>query len=312
MSFEPSDNIACPLCDYPSTRLRDYDHGVRCKVDCPRCGEFRGTDLGIQLARSTGIQHLISAWLRDRHEHSLDSPEVTRGWVRTIAPALPQYGVLDKQLLLLGYLAKKSEFPGASVDFDYFRDASIVWAKTAKEANFLLRSLKEGGLLTRGVNIDSGPVTITITTEGWKYLDEHRNVQRTGHQGFVAMSFKPEMNGARDTIFQALRRAGYRPHRTDAAPHIERIDSKIILEIRNSRFLIADVTHQSQGVYFEAGFAMALGLPVFWSVREDDKENLHFDTRQFNHIVWKDEAHLEEQLYDFVVAILGRGPLPAN
>jgi nucleoside 2-deoxyribosyltransferase len=309
MRFDHSDSETCPLCEYSSVSLRAYDHGDKCKVQCPRCGNFSASSLGISEARNSGIQHFISAWLRDRHERSLESPEVTRDWVRTIAKVLPRYGVLDKQLLLLRYLAEKSPFPGASVEFESRRDAPVAWAKQPEEASYLLRSLKERGLISR-IETLQGP--IIVTTDGWQYLDEHQGGQQTGHQGFVAMSFKTEMDGARDTIFQALRGAGYSPYRTDAAPHIDRIDSKIIAEIRNSRFLVADVTHQSQGVYFEAGFAMALGLPVFWLVKDDDKANLHFDTRQFNHIVWRDEAHLEDQLRDFVVAILGRGPLPAD
>ena len=76
-------------------------------------------------------------------------------------------------------------------------------------------------------------------------------------------------------------------------------------EIKNSRFVIADVTDQRPGVYFEAGYAIGLGLPVIWSVRENDLRNVHFDTRQYNHIVWKGEDDLEEQLYNRVLAVIG-------
>ena len=92
----------------------------------------------------------------------------------------------------------------------------------------------------------------------------------------------------------------------DAEPHIERIDTKIVTEIRNSRFLVADVTLQRPGVYFEAGYALGLGLPVFWCVRNDDLKNVHFDTRQYNHIVWDNAQHLAEQLHLFVTAIIGK------
>ena len=67
----------------------------------------------------------------------------------------------------------------------------------------------------------------------------------------------------------ALETVGYLPHRVDIVPHIDRIDAKIQAEIKESRFLVADVTGQRQGVYFEAGYAMGLGLPVVWTVRKD-------------------------------------------
>ena len=60
--------------------------------------------------------------------------------------------------------------------------------------------------------------------------------------------------------------------------------------------LVADFTGQRAGVYFEAGFALGLGLPVIWTCNEEDKDALHFDTRQFNHILWTCEADLFQKL----------------
>ena len=78
-----------------------------------------------------------------------------------------------------------------------------------------------------------------------------------------------------------------------------------MMEIKNSRFVIANVTGQRPGVYFEAGYAIGLGLPAIWSVREDDLRNVHFDTRQYSHIVWKREDDLKEQFYNPVLAVIG-------
>jgi nucleoside 2-deoxyribosyltransferase len=75
----------------------------------------------------------------------------------------------------------------------------------------------------------------------------------------------------------------------------------------NSRFLIADFTEQRPGVYFEAGFAIGLGLPVFWFVRKDDLDNVHFDTHQYNHIMWEIKESLAQQIELFVTAVLGKG-----
>jgi hypothetical protein len=53
----------------------------------------------------------------------------------------------------------------------------------------------------------------------------------------------------------------------------------MISQIRRSKFLIADFTGHRGGVYFEAGYAMGLGLPVFWTCRRDDLDKLHFGIR---------------------------------
>ena len=127
-------------------------------------------------------------------------------------------------------------------------------------------------------------------------------------QAFVAMSFSEDLKPIWEgPIYNAIKKAGYKPYRVDAEPHIDRIDAKIISEIKNSRFIIADVTEQKRGVYFEAGFALGLGLPVIWCVRKDDLEKVHFDTRQYNHIVWETMDDLENQLFNFICAIIGKG-----
>ncbi|MFT5604800.1 MAG: hypothetical protein ACI9G5_001762 [Paracoccaceae bacterium] len=49
---------------------------------------------------------------------------------------------------------------------------------------------------------------------------------------------------------------------------------------------------------------MGLDIPVFWSVREDDLQNTNFGTRQYNHVVLKDEADLAEKLFYRITAVL--------
>jgi hypothetical protein len=60
------------------------------------------------------------------------------------------------------------------------------------------------------------------------------------------------------------------------------------------------------GVYFEAGFAMGLNIPIIWTCKSTSTSDLHFDTRQYPHIEWKDSAHLYEQLKARIGAVIGR------
>jgi len=85
---------------------------------------------------------------------------------------------------------------------------------------------------------------------------------------------------------------GYKALRMNLKEHNQKICDAIIAEIRKSRFLVADFTGHRGGVYFEAGYALGLGIPIIWTCREDELEKTHFDTRQYNHVVWKDEKDL--------------------
>ena len=74
------------------------------------------------------------------------------------------------------------------------------------------------------------------------------------------------------------------------------------------------MTHGSDGargsVYLEAGFALGLGIPVIYTCRADMFDILHFDTRQYLHIGWKDDEveTLRRNLEHRIRALIGAGP----
>lgn len=156
------------------------------------------------------------------------------------------------------------------------------------------------------------------TVDGLMRLDSLDSQGAANDQAFVAMWFGPEMSDAYEKgIKMGLADAGYRAFRIDEKEHSNKIDDEIIAEIRRSRFVVADFTSGAVmagdqpvgvprgGVYYEAGFAQGLNMPVIWTVREDQVGLVHFDTRQFNHITWKDADDLRVKLYRRVAAVLG-------
>jgi hypothetical protein len=105
-----------------------------------------------------------------------------------------------------------------------------------------------------------------------------------------------------------IRQAGYDPLRVDRVEHVGKVDDEIIAEIRRSRFVVADFTGHRAGVYFEAGFALGLNLPVIWTCRRDHIADLHFDIRQFNCIDWTEPDELADRLQKRIEAVIGAGP----
>lgn len=113
----------------------------------------------------------------------------------------------------------------------------------------------------------------------------------------------------------AIARAGYKPTRIDREEYIGGVMDQIIGKIRESRFVVADFTDNRGGVYYEAGFAFALNLPVFTLCRKDrlaaGANHIHFDVQHLNLLAWEDGklAELTARLEAPIVAVLGRGPL---
>jgi nucleoside 2-deoxyribosyltransferase len=67
------------------------------------------------------------------------------------------------------------------------------------------------------------------------------------------------------------------------------VDAVIENEIRRCRFLIADLSDDNAGVYWEAGLAEGLGKPVFYICRAKDgavEKKTHFDTNHRHTVRW--------------------------
>jgi nucleoside 2-deoxyribosyltransferase len=100
--------------------------------------------------------------------------------------------------------------------------------------------------------------------------------------GFIAMWFDKSVDETHAAMEAAIRNTGHDPLRIDRKEHNNKIDDEIVAAIRRCKFVVADFTGHRGGVYFEAGFAMGLGLPVIWLCQKDELEKIHFDTRQYN------------------------------
>lgn len=179
------------------------------------------------------------------------------------------------------------------------------------EVYFLLDYLRERKLLR--VNDLGGYI---VTVKGYSRIEELKNVRTESRQAFVAMWFDDSMDSLWEHGIKAgIKDAGYEAIRIDRQEHNNKIDDEIIAQIRRSRFLVADFTQGESGarggVYYEAGFARGLGIPVVSTCRQDMlKENLlHFDTRQFNHIGWEQPEQLRKVLANRISATIGDGPL---
>ncbi|MFA5111940.1 MAG: hypothetical protein WC443_11075 [Desulfobaccales bacterium] len=304
----------CPICNLSGDQIvreNAGDFGRLIRIKCPRCKEFIISHFTEITAQDSLFGPKLSAWIRSRNEQHAEIPQINNDRLKDIQAGLPNYSPREKQIKLLRNIERKTEYPGKAVQIVPEYDIPLAWASTQEEFLYYIESLIERGLLriTDKDNQINGLIfPVAITADGWDYLEKQERHIEERTQAFVAMSFSEDLKSIWEgPIYNAITKAGYKPYRVDAEPHSDRIDVKIISEIKNSRFIVADITEQKRGVYYEAGFAQGLGLPVIWCVRQDDLDNVHFDTRQYNHIVWERIEDLEDQLFNFICAIIGKG-----
>jgi hypothetical protein len=94
--------------------------------------------------------------------------------------------------------------------------------------------------------------------------------------------------------------------RADTDEHNAPIMDRIVEDIRKAPFVVAELTDNNQGVYYEAGFAKGRGTEVIYCCPEGTKP--HFDVTGINQVRWKDEADLRQKLEGRILGTMSRGP----
>ncbi|MDE2993446.1 MAG: hypothetical protein OXU67_06145 [Chloroflexota bacterium] len=284
--------------------------------DSPRAGgAYELTDDAKDWLDDLGVsgKARLTTWIIDQRRQGVEKPRVTTETLAYVKSKrdLPPHERAER---LLRCVAEQAEAVGIAVSIDPENYAAYAWSESTRWddvryfADYLIA--KE---LIRDITL-SGTRRCVVTVDGYGHIAE-LETNPDSSQAFVAMWINPETDEAYEQgMKKGIEAAGYKPMRIDKKPDVNKIDDEIFAQIRRSRFLVADFTQGEDGarggVYYEAGFARGLGLEVIYLCREDMKEHLHFDTRQYYHIFWDNEKldELRENLANRIEARIGAGP----
>lgn len=316
--------MGCPICLIDNATVVSHSTRDANVIDCPQCFKFTiSRSAQVNLANcDTSLRWKISAWLIQYQPLIFTASDIevacestrpslhTRAdrmlpWLNENFPAgksfqvaelgswKPYKNISNEDLCVVG---------GSMISSPL---VPIGWNRDITEMEFMVAEVlcNELSLLVSHNNIE-----YQVSPKGLLHLEGRKDENST--IGFCAMWFSDEVKPLWiDVIEPAIRSAGYEPLRIDSKQHNGKIDDEIMASIRGSRFVVADFTGSRGGVYYEAGFAHGLDLPVIFMCREGD--DLHFDIRQYNCIFWKADALEDAQarLKNRILATLGQGPL---
>lgn len=325
--------MVCPICsNSDATEKQQIRDSI--SVDCPQCGTFAIANTATYLLENPNYfandRWKISAWINEFKPALITSTELETActsalpslnhradrmlrWINTNFPpgqifTFKELGTLSSNKKFGGFefgIYSSNDSSGDSEILVSSRLVPIGWNQSIEETQFMLTEVlfSELNLLNRSKN------KFQVSPKGLLFLEGRR--ESISSTGFCAMWFSDEVLPLwKQVIEPAIRDAGYEPIRIDSKQHNGKIDDEIMASIRSARFVVSDFTGNRGGVYYEAGFAHGLGLPVIFMCRENDLKEIHFDVRQYNCILWTPEK-LEEaqsQLKNRILATLGQGP----
>lgn len=124
------------------------------------------------------------------------------------------------------------------------------------------------------------------------------------NQIFVAMMFSNEIDAVYDNVYKPMiQKYNFLSMRIDKKNFTGSIINEITDEISNSIALIADLTGNRGGVYYEAGIARGLQLcnhpiKLILTCNKEyfEKEKVHFDVSGDNIILYDNESDLKTKL----------------
>jgi hypothetical protein len=301
----------CPICQWADKEVAlKPENPMKVWVDCPRCGRFA----------------LDAAWLCDVEEgkfspHFSDRQRAVLGYAirksnpqktwsegdirkaldRNYLPSVAEQA--DNLILYLGYMQKSA---GDRIELLYLKVLFLIGATESHDVMFLLRGLDKENLIVGSAG--SQNATAVLTIKGWERFAQLSRGVEASNQGFMAMPFGYEelTRIFYDHWKPATDQTGLPLERLDENPKAGSISNRMQVQIRRSKYLVAELTYNNPGAYWEAGFAEGLEKPVIYlcekSFFDDPANGVHFDVSQKQGVIWEadklDEA--KEQLKNII------------
>ncbi len=294
----------CPVCEQNIDEGKSNNAAGSSRINCPVCGYFIITGnsewfLKTSLEKLKVTNKILSGILRNRFERGIENILTINNLEEIVNSEVIPKDPLDKieHIFIALYNGINEE---GNIKFNISNNLNMVYCNNEAFKKYF--DILVGQEL---VGYNSEHIIPTIPTfKGYEKFEKLKAQKPQTNRAFVAMRFSDEYNEMyKNGIEEALEECGYeKPFRVDMKEHNGKIDDEIISMINQSSLLIADFSEDRGGIYFEAGYAMGRKTPVIFTCKEGNTDNLHFDTRQYNHIVWKTPEDLKEQLINRIKA----------
>lgn len=291
----------CPVCNLELKDFRDHPDGRDAKFfSCLMCGDFilSGTSIATLpdiLKQNKDASAKISHAIRTMQQANRGAELYTNTVGEILKRPLPT--PREQADLFIRWLAEHIEGPGETLWVEPSTHSAIIGAKSPEGFALVVRHLFDVGLVTGNLSEAMGApgrAHVTLSFEGWDHYEQLRGGGPSYRKAFMAMKFGDSLlNQIVEKVFRpCVKQTGFELARLDDVPRAGLIDDRLRVEIQASDFIIADLTHDNLGAYWEAGYAEGLGKPVIYTCEKEkfETEKTHFDTNHHLTIIWNKDS----------------------
>lgn len=281
----------CVLCGLSNSHFYWRSLDDQYFVECKRCKEYIISREYVVFSDVRGelkkYGYLLSGLSREYFENNLGRPEFHFDKINEILKnhILPDpKDPIDRAKKLLARIRERTEYFGQFIELDTTKDYSLAYAKNEDEFRAILALLNKKKYTNATTNYreyPGGTAKIQLLEDGWEFTNSNISANTESNQGFVAAWFDSSTNEYIDTIVETIKKTGFKPVCIRDEKFPERIMDKSLSEIRKSRFLVIDTTGSRPSVFFEAGFAEALNLQIFYVHKGEVPKEFYVKHYQF-------------------------------
>jgi len=306
----------CPICLRQECRITNA--GDRMQIICDVCGIYILTGTAASIIESVKIDNAkraaISHQLR-RSQPSFKSESIS-GIKTPLILNSDALSLLIREARLpippeqasnvLRAIGQHYEETGRPLPIvlgtDYTRFGSFDYAALRRVLENMQLFIQNVGTLETKLPTDKPAYAdeYDLTLKGWDEYEKEKKGKLAGDFAFFARKFSSDeifKSFIDDVLKPCVKEVGYELRDMLDMSEAGIIDNIMRERIQDCAFMIADLTHDNYGAYWEAGYAEGLGKPVIYICEESKfKEfSTHFDTNHHTTVLWRQAEYTKFQ-----------------
>lgn len=196
------------------------------------------------------------------------------------------------------FIGNFTKIPGNTFNFRYtiknnlyYELFSMVPFVDDNNFNFIIEFCYKEGL----INNPNASNELYLSLKGWEKYEELKKGRNNSQKAFMAMQYgnKKLEELFEKTIKPELKNLGFEINRLDKTKKNGLIDENLRVEIRDSKFLVVDLSDGNKGAYWEAGYGEGLNKKIFYicdkqRYKRNKEKIVHFDVSHQNIYFWNE------------------------